>query len=83
MALTKLKNSEKRQRRDHEQICEEFCRLKEEYPNEAASALMNSIATDFGYTPYGVRVILIKNGVYTPRKTQKQKEYEKANTCTY
>lgn len=72
------------QRRKDEAVCADYRELSKKYPNEKAYTLFDTLAAKyrkgdtsiqgvlFPITVMGVRDIIIRNGLYTPRKYNKQ-----------
>lgn len=68
------------QKRKEQMVCFEYQRLKEEYPEESPYTLFDTLAekyrnqnlsltgTPFPTTGMGIREIIIRHGLYTPRK---------------
>ncbi|MCM1220098.1 MAG: hypothetical protein NC548_36970 [Lachnospiraceae bacterium] len=75
---------EEMQRRKEQVVCADFLKLKEEYPNEKAYTLFETLAFKyrkgetgmegiaFPITPIGVRYIIVKNNLYTPTTKSKK-----------
>lgn len=86
MASVEQKRQRKEaQRRKEEIICSEYLQLKEQYPEETAYTLFDTLAdkyrkqnlsvtgSPFPITGMGIREVIVRNGLYTPRKyTKKQ-----------
>lgn len=79
-SIEQLKQRQEAQQRKEETICADYLELKEQFPEATAYTLFDTLAEryrkqsvetpgfSFPITGMGVRDVIIRNGLYTPKR---------------
>lgn len=62
---------EKQKEKLHGDVCNTYTVMREMYATAKPSRVMNAVADKYSITPMWVRNILIRNGLYHPKRHEK------------